>query len=322
MLARANGLRADAGLPPLVADATISQAARNHANYDKQWHEEHSETSGRAGFTGASPDQRCAFVGTACGGEVMAYFDGASDAVDGWVSSAFHRPPILDPRAGIVGAAQSAGPPPTSVLNTGDNLQELVAPVGYPQGTYRGPVAFYGERPDPAASCAASGQPVSYPLGAAISLFAPGGALLSGVRDVGGAALRGCVLLGAIFLPEDPLVAGHTYEATGTWDIGDGARLPYTWTFTARPDAQGALNGFLAGAFPPPTATTPSGALPLPTATPRRDSTRPALSALAGASRRSRPTGARSAAPATPLCEAPSATRAKPAATPFASADA
>jgi len=56
---------------------------------------------------------------------------------------------------------------------------------------------------------------------------------LNGHRCGTHAALAGCVL-GDVFLPEDPLVAGRTYEASGSWDLGGGARRTHTWTFTAR----------------------------------------------------------------------------------------
>jgi len=266
MLARANGLRADAGLPPLIGDALLAKAARNHANYDKQWDEGHFETSGRAGFTGIEPGSRCAFVGTTCNQEVMYRGLSGSNAVDGWIATPFHRPALLGPRAGIVGPAQSDGAgQTTSVMESGENLQELVAEVGYPQGTYRGPLAFHGESPDPAGDCARIGQPVTYPLGAAVTLFAPGAALMTGVREVGGAALPGCVLVD-VFLPEHPLVAGRTYEASGSWDLGGGARRTHTWTFTARPDGPPSGGGLTLPPFPL-----------LPKTTPPRDSTRPRL---------------------------------------------
>ena len=165
----------------------------------------------------------------------------------------------------------------TSVMDSGeDDLQELVAEVGYPQGTYRGPLAFYGESPDPAVACARSGQPVTYPLGAAVTLFAPGAALMTGVREVGGAALAGCVLRD-VFLPEHPLVAGRTYEASGSWDLGGGARRTHTWTFTARPDGPPSGGGL----------TLPPFQL-LPKTTSPRDSTRPRLTMTSMSPRRFR----------------------------------
>jgi hypothetical protein len=155
-------------------------------------------------------------------------------------------------------------------MDSGADLQELVAAVGYPLGTYRGPLAFSGESPDPAAACAAGGQPVTYPLGPAVTLFAPGLARMTGVREVGGAALAGCVL-GAVFLPENPLVAGRGYEASGSWDLGEGARRTETWSFTAKPDAPGAAG---------PGLELPPFAFPFPRTTPPapRDGTRPQLS--------------------------------------------
>jgi len=233
MLEVANGLRADVGLPPLIGDAALAQAARNHAGYDTQWHKGHSETAGRAGFTGRWPAERCAFVGATCSTEVMHFNASPRNSVGGWIVTPYHRPPLMSPRAGLVGPASSGY---TAVMVDGENLQELVAAVGYPQGNYRGWLAFSGESPDPTVACAAKGQPVTWPVGAAVTLFAPTTALMTGVREVGGGALAGCVL-GDVFLPEDPLVAGRSYEATGTWDLGGGARRTHTWTFTASPDA-------------------------------------------------------------------------------------
>ena len=78
ILGRANQLRADAGLPPLVGDALTSQAARNHSLYtllngtaDVHSLSVHSETVGHPGFTGGQPGARCEFVGTTCIEEVM-----------------------------------------------------------------------------------------------------------------------------------------------------------------------------------------------------------------------------------------------------------
>jgi len=250
MLARANGLRADAGLPPLIGDALLAKAARNHANYDKQWDEGHYETGSRAGYTGMVPGLRCEFVGTTCNEEVMYRGLSGSNSVDGGSATPLHRPALLEPRAGIVGPAQSEGAgQATSVMDSGEDLQELVAEVGYPQGTYRGPLAFHGESPDPAVACARNGQPATYPLGAAVTLFAPGAASMTGVREAGGPALAGCVL-DDVFLPEHPLVDGRTYEASGSWDLGAGARRTHTWTFTAAPDSPGAGGRLPLAPFP------------------------------------------------------------------------
>ena len=278
MLARANLLRADAGLPPLIGDALLAKAARNHANYDKQWDEGHYESGRNAGYTGMTPGLRCQFVGTTCNEEVMYRGPSGSSAVDDWIATPFHRPPLLDPRAGIVGPAQSDGAgQTTSVMDSGeDDLQELVAEVGYPQGTYRGPLAFHGESPDPADACARNGQPVTYPLGAAVTLFAPGAALMTGVREVGGAALAGCVLRdGRSRLPYDrhrrgwERVRPPRRQAGGIWGgqggvmVGSLVSGSCWWSqdrlaLTAAHEGRSLIRG---GAPPPaPTAPAPDGA--------------------------------------------------------------
>lgn len=255
MLARANALRADVGLPPLIGHPGISQAARNHAAYDAQWGQSHYETPGNAGFTGVYPWDRCAFVGVTCDSEVMHYWVSAADAVDGWIATPFHRGVPLDPTSGIVGAARSPGPQGTSVMDGADDLQALVKPFGYPQGSYRGPLGFLGESPDPASECATIGQPFSYPAGPAITISAPTPATMIGLREVGGGDLPGCRLR-EHFIPEEPLVAGRTYEATAAWEAGDGAQLPYSWTFTANPDPHNAVLAGTGGSVPGTVTTT------------------------------------------------------------------
>lgn len=261
ILARADLFRADAGLPPLTGDALISTASRNHSNYTKLNPEAaennpHDETPGLPGFTGLEPWDRCEAVGTRCNSEIM-YGPGVTDPVAGWLATVYHRPLLGSPEAGIVGAAEVPGG--WAVADGGDFQNVLVAPFGYPTGRWRGESGFTGEIPDPVKGCQEAGQPISYPVGIAVSLYIPGDegeASAIEVRRQGDPTpLPGCLLRNAFglgkpmgaFVLDDPLVKGQTYEVTATWnpgpdsEFGDeeipGPQLSYSWNFHFNPDA-------------------------------------------------------------------------------------
>ncbi len=262
MVNRADEFRADAGLPPLTGDAQVSVAARNHSNYTKlnpeaASQEPHGEFSGLAGYTGGEMDERCAAVGTFCDSEVM-YSPGFPDPVGGWLATVYHRPLVGSPEAGIVGAAEVSGG--WSVMDSRKPVNVLVGPYGYPVGRWRGAEGFSGEIPDPIAACAAQGQPISYPIGIAVSLYLPndeGTVSAIHVRKQGDVSDQpGCLLsedtedgkVVASFVLDEPLVRGATYEATATWNPGPdqvpGSPLPavpgadrtYAWSFHFEPD--------------------------------------------------------------------------------------
>src|SRR5436190_10381332 len=93
-LTDANRLRAQAGLPPLLGDPSISTAAENHSRY---WtlnvptteSTAHAEKPGAPGFTGADPSARCAYAGApAFCGEIM-YSAGVANPVAAWSATVF-----------------------------------------------------------------------------------------------------------------------------------------------------------------------------------------------------------------------------------------
>jgi hypothetical protein len=247
-LARANELRAAAQLAPLTGDAAISRAAENHSRYwtlnpaPEETLSYHDETPGRPGFTGESPTDRFAYVGVSCGSEIM--FPGVSEPIDGWAATVYHRGLLLDPtnaRAG--GGIVGDGP---AVMNGARAAGLLVAPTGFPQGRYDGPLSFAGEAPDPAVACRRSKQPVGKPFGVTVTVWAPSGSL-SGleVRPRGGSRLKGCVLEDGFMqggftaapalhlLPPAPLRAGTTYDVSARWTpVADAASRPVAWSFT------------------------------------------------------------------------------------------
>jgi hypothetical protein len=167
-----------------------------------------------------TPIERCLAVGTICTGEIM--YPGVHGAA---------------PSARLVGACDV--PLGAAVINTSDDGRYLpVAAVGYPRGVYRGGLSYFGETPDPAHACRQAGQPVTYPLGATVTLFAPTGASFAVVDSVtgpDGVPLRGCRLANQ-FIPDDALAADTTYAASGRWGATPSGLLRvHAWTFRTGP---------------------------------------------------------------------------------------
>jgi uncharacterized protein YkwD len=261
ILARADLFRADAGLPPLTGDAQVSAASRNHSVYTalnpSQANDDlHDEEPGLPGFTGGDPESRCVAVGTFCNAEVM-YSAGFPDPVGGWLASIYHRPLVGAPEAGIVGAGEVTGG--WSVMDSRGPVNVEVGPFGYPVGRWRGESGFSGEIPDPVAACAAEGQPISYPIGIAVSLYLPnrhGSVIAIHVHKQGEVAdLPGCLLSDSTedgketgaFILDEPLVPGQTYEASAVWNPGPdelpgfpsrpSSDLTYGWSFHFESDS-------------------------------------------------------------------------------------
>ena len=271
LLARVNLLRADAGFLPLVGDPTISQASRNHSRYSLLNPEEtargepHSEIAGHPGFTGSTPAERCQAVGAECGGEVM-FGPDARDPVGGWLASVYHRPLLGSPAAGVVGAGRVDGGHTVANADWRDTHNLIVAPIGFPNGRWRGESGFSGEWPDPVVHCRERGNPIQYPVGITVSLYLPGDELSTAqvtdidVRVRGAGTLPGCLInreqlyQGDVghFVLDDPLVPGQTYDVTARWTPeGDfqppggaftpGPTLSETWSFTFEPDGYSEL---------------------------------------------------------------------------------
>lgn len=268
ILDRANQFRADAGLPPLTGDALVSRAARNHSLYTSLNGAEadslsaHDEVEGRPGFSGGHFTTRCAFVGTACIEEIM-YSHREMDPVAGWLATPFHRALLGSPESGVVGAARVDGGAWVAEFRRQANL--LIRPLGFPSGRWRGAAGFAGEIPDPVARCNEAGQPIAYPVGIAVALYSPvpygysfnpGPVTKIEVRRRGSSQpLPGCLLgveygdtgTAGMFILDDPLVEGETYDARGSWVTGSdirgpgsvlpGAMLSHEWSFVFQPEA-------------------------------------------------------------------------------------
>jgi hypothetical protein len=257
MVARANLFRADAGLPPLIGDAAISQASLNHSAYTAANPDEleglgaHRETAGHPGFTGRDLSERCAAVGASCFGEVM--YAPVADPVGGWLATIYHRFVPGAPQVGLVGAGKADGG--WFVMNSGPDSNALIQPFGFPNGRWRGDDGFAGEIPDPVESCQDQGQRISYPVGIAVTLYVPDPLATVErleVRKRGSAEpLPACLLNaglppGAAAILDDPLERGATYDVTAVWKpeaeglLAGGfipaAPLTYSWSFYYQPE--------------------------------------------------------------------------------------
>ena len=240
MIDETNRMRSEANLPSLVGDARLAAAAHNHAVYMQlNQYLDHNEDSGKPGFTGGEPWERCVAVGFPfqCG-EIANYAGdfGSRMSVQVWIATAFHRDMLTSPGVGPIGGG-FVTPGGWSVMNApSDSRHYLGDAIGYPRGTYTGPLWYSGEIPDPAASCADGS--ISAPYGTAISLNLPDNGLKwpdsITLRDGVGTTVRGCLLRedhgssAAVFQPDDPLKPWTTYSVTASWT---GRRDDLTWTF-------------------------------------------------------------------------------------------
>lgn len=249
MIARANAIRAEQGLPPLLGDPGISVASLNHARYNDRWGEAHNETAGRQGFTGVTSSSRCAAVGVACGGEILYTGVTGDAAVDGWYTTPFHRNIVGGPADWIAGAASSEN---SAVMNDATTRGLVTVPIGLPRGTWSGPLSFGGETPDPGEPCG-----LTAPYGTAITAyrftdpvtgdthFPTAVALADGVT---GQAVPGCTQ-SKYFLPAQALTGHRKYLAYATYA---GIAGPVSWTFTTTGDSEEA----------PDPGTAPAGCRP------------------------------------------------------------
>jgi len=230
----------EVGLPPLVGDSHLAQAAHNHAIY-MQLNQQlgHDESPG-PGFTAEQPSQRCSAAGWTLGCGEIAYAGPASgrDAVQGWIATAFHRGLLMSP-ALVEAGGGFANPGGWAVLNAPWRLGFIGEPFGYPQGTYTGPLSYGGEIPDPATAC--TDGSISEPYGTAVTINLPQNDLRTPdamtLVDGAGVAVRGCLLRNdsesiptiVVFQPDDALKPWTTYTVHASWK---GRRPDIVWNFS------------------------------------------------------------------------------------------
>ncbi|MBP1153651.1 MULTISPECIES: stalk domain-containing protein [unclassified Paenibacillus] len=154
-LAHLNRVRGVLGLQPVRLNPYITKAAENHANYivindtAADGLSTHDETPGNPGFTGESPTDRVrAAGGSQVVSEIINFTSNPAQAIESWMTTAYHRSPLTDPNADEFGIGIADG---NVVLNmsakTGNNE---ISVYPYDGQTDVG-VTFYGasEIPNP-----------------------------------------------------------------------------------------------------------------------------------------------------------------------------
>src|SRR5215213_1433104 len=160
--------RAAVGLPAVTLDAKLSKGCMEHAIY-MRLNKDSAATAGldahrqRPNLPGASA------AGAACGAAADLFF-GVSDleiAVDGWMSTLYHRRPILAPtleRIGVGYAKLPDGSFMAALMFVDAQRIDASAkwPVAYPADSERGvPLEFGTEVPNPVPGGARAGYPIT-----------------------------------------------------------------------------------------------------------------------------------------------------------------
>jgi uncharacterized protein YkwD len=110
LLGRLNDFRKAAGLLPVAFDGGLSDACRKHARY-LALNADHPAVQGLGvhnedpRLPGATPEGA-----RAAKAAVLANLSDPLEAVDGWMSTLYHRVPLLDPRLERVGYGQARLP--------------------------------------------------------------------------------------------------------------------------------------------------------------------------------------------------------------------
>lgn len=268
---RTNEYRSIAGLPPLRLDRAINLAAQAHAEYDARHQESHSETVGRPGFIGARPGDRLAYFGyDRASFEVMHFGRDMRRAVDGWMSTVYHRLPFMDYRITDCGAGYASGarnsavmdfgtrfsaPPPERLIRTypadgqtgvptswsggesPDPLPGAPRPVGYPVSLHIAVPAsnvFLAHWPLPGAAwplAELADAPEQWQLTRAV-LTGPSGEVATYVMDQHSDPNK---FLGAnvvFMIARSPLAANTTYRAQVTGRDSQDKPFDHRWSFT------------------------------------------------------------------------------------------
>ena len=170
-----NTLRAASGSGCVTLDLNIGKAAAAHCAYyalNKDTAPEctinpHYEVPGCPGFTGTTPTERMRAAGfesgAGSGGEVMAFHNDPTQAVQSWVDSVWHRIPILDPATTVLGYGSAEGC--DSVAFGPNRRREALSLVAYPYAGQIGvTTAFDGRYEGPMPPPPATGWPSANPI--------------------------------------------------------------------------------------------------------------------------------------------------------------
>jgi uncharacterized protein YkwD len=153
-----NEIRVKAGLKKVKLNAFLTKAAENHANYvvvnktqDQGAPEIHYETKGNPGFTGNAPTDRVKAVGGIQNNSEVIYPGQSTytNAIDGWLDTAYHRTPLMDANASEFGISIVEGVAVGEMSNMKDTDNTDISVYPYNGMTDVG-LDFYGsESPNP-----------------------------------------------------------------------------------------------------------------------------------------------------------------------------
>jgi hypothetical protein len=245
-----NGARGAAGVPALVEDPALDQAAQAHA-YFFLFNASQQQLVGTGldmedaslpGFTGATAidrDHHFGFTG-AHSAELANHVLSAAGSMRFSIDSVFHRLPVVDRETTAVGYGQArVGSLAVSVLDVGVGPAAAGNASVYPaDGQTDVPVAFVdAEVPDPlpTGTIAPTGYPVSLQVGGAETLAVTSGRLLGpDGKEVPSYTFMPGDQLGPsqwALVPKQPLDPGakYTVDVTGTVN---GQSFTHHWTFT------------------------------------------------------------------------------------------
>lgn len=251
-LAEINLTRQMVGLPPVVINGNLNQAAQAHADYLQANGNtiSHDETPGLPGFTGVAPGNRltaASYLYSTLNEVISGGETAGQKAVQGLVQAIYHRFGILAPEVAEVGIGQgnAVGKYPNVVIDFGATFSNVVTmPQGwlgtYPISDQTGVTRSFDsdtEVPDPVANQNRVGYPVSIHADAKETLLVSSFSL----KPVGGAPLPVKLLSyptdahvppnAAAIVPLAVLDYGTQYQAdfSGT---RNGQVASQSWTFT------------------------------------------------------------------------------------------
>jgi hypothetical protein len=248
---RINAYRALAGLPPIVVDPLLAQAAANHAHYyvlnvgdpSLQGMGLHREVAGRPGFTGVEPRDRATAAGyrpsmRVTVDENVGLIGNPEVVIDAFVDTVNHRWNFMHPSLVHIGYG-GATAPPIDVLNLA---------LSWGRGGYDRPARYPGpsqsdvptsshiwETPDPAPGAP---RPLGYPITITFPLASQVSFSGAELRTEGGEAVpfytsHKAWLRGFAVIPQRPL-RGQTRYVVSVFGTRDGASFTETWSFTTR----------------------------------------------------------------------------------------
>jgi hypothetical protein len=261
---RVNLYRSLVGISPQVSHPAIAAAAQNHADYHMLNHADpaawengpHGEVEGKPAFTGKWPFDRMKNAGYPeypywGGAEVMHYIGDPVVAVDGWLSTIYHRVIPLGPYeryAGYGNGKNSETAVDVMDFGSGPSSRGVWLPAKpYPQaypvdGQVDVPTFWWGgETPDPLPPGAS--RPVGYPFtlqgvhGAlvvdSLELREDGGDLVPIHPNPPDCPAFNCFAVIAV----EPLAPNTTYTVSASGSV-DEVPFAGTWMFTTGDDLQ------------------------------------------------------------------------------------